>query len=106
MARAPVDLRTPGGRGVWVDRSPARRLSSPDEGPRAPAVWAPGNGPLWAWYEDAPSPEAFPTLAPTDRVLPQGWRCGPEDTTHAFGSRFASMVVRILRALRTSEGPV
>ena len=106
MARDPVDLRTPGGRGVWVDRSPARRLSYPDEGPRDPAVWATGNGHLLAWYEDAPSAEAFPTLAATDIVMPQVWRCLPEDTKHAFGSRFSQIVVRILRDLRTSEGTV
>ena len=106
MARDPVDLRTPGGRGVWVDRSPARRLSYADDSAGDPALWAARYGHLLAGHENAPSSAALPSPAATDLVMPQVWRCLPEDTKQAFGSQFSQIVVRGLRGLRTSEGTV
>ena len=106
MVSNPVDLGTPGGRGVWVDRSPARRLSSPDAGAGDPAGWAARHGHLLGWHEDAPSSAALLTHAATDLGMPQVWRFLPEDTKQAFGSRFSQIMVRVLRGLRTSEGIV
>src|ERR671924_1050088 len=45
-----VDLGTPGGRGVWLDRSPTRSLSYADDRTRAPALRAPRDGDLLAWH--------------------------------------------------------
>jgi hypothetical protein len=106
MARNPVDLRTPGGRGVWVDRSPARRLSSPHEGAGDPPVGAARHGDLLAGHEDTPSSATLPPHATIDLSMPQVWRCLPEGTKHAFGSRFSQIVVRVLRDLRTAEGTI
>jgi hypothetical protein len=105
MARDPVDLRTPGSRGIWVDRSPARMLSYPDDSPGDPAFRTARHGHLLARYEDASS-EALPTHAAPDIAMPQVWGCLPEDTKQAFGSRFSQIVVRVLHGLRTSEGRV
>jgi hypothetical protein len=106
MARDPVDLRTPGGRGVWVDRSPARELSYPDKSTGDPALGAPRHGHLLAWHDDTPSTEALPTPAAPDIGMPQVWGCLPEDAKQAFGSRFSQIVVRVIHGLRTSEGTV
>ena len=103
MAREPVDLRTPGSRGLWVDRSPARMLSSPDHSTGDPPRRAARQGHLWARHEDAAS-AALPTHAAPDLAMPQGWSCLPAETTPALGRRFSQMVVRVLHGLRTSEG--
>src|SRR2546422_10414410 len=95
MAREPVDLRTPGSRGLWVDRSPARMLSSPDPSTGDPPRRAARQGHLWARHEDAAS-AALPTHAAPDLAMPQGWSCVPAETTHALGRRFSQMVVRVL----------
>jgi hypothetical protein len=106
MARDPVNLRTPGGRGVWLDQSPARRLSSADDSAGDPTLWPPRHGRLLAGHADAPSSEALLTAAAPDLAMPQVWRGLPEETKQAFGSRFSQIVVRVLRGLRTSEGIV
>ena len=103
MAGYPVDLGTPSGRGVWVDRSSARLLSDPDEGTGAPPVWTAGDGDLLARHEGAPPPASLPTPAAHDLIMPHVWRFLPEDTKHAFGNRFSQIVVRALRGIRTSE---
>jgi hypothetical protein len=106
MARDPVDLRTPGGRGVWVDRSSTRSMSYSDDSAGDPAIRAARHGHLLAWHEGAPSSEALPAHAATDLIMPPVWRFLPEDTKQAFGTRFSQIVVRVLHGLRTSEGRV
>lgn len=106
MARAPVNFRTPGSRGVWVDRSPARRLSYADKRAGDPPLWAARHGHLLAGHAGASTSAALPILTATDVGMPQVWRCLPEDTNQAFGSRFSQLMVRVLRGLRTSEGTV
>src|SRR2546428_13894842 len=103
MARDPVDLRTPSGRGVWLDRSPARRLSHADDRTGDPARRAPRDGHLLAQHEGAPPPVLLSTQAAYDLAMPHVWRCLPEDTKQAFGSRFSQIAVRVLHGLRTSE---
>jgi hypothetical protein len=106
MARDPVDLGTPSGRGVWLDRPSARRLSYPDNSAGDPALWAARYSYLLAGHADAPSAEALPTHTATDIVMPQVWGYLPEDAKQAFGSRFSQIVVRVVHDLRTSEGSV
>lgn len=105
MARDPVDLRAPGSRGIWVDRSAARMLSYPDDSTRDPALRTARHSHLLARHADASS-AALPTPAALDIAMPQVWGCLPEDTKQAFGSRFSQIVVRVLHGLRTSEGSV
>jgi hypothetical protein len=102
VASNPVDLGTPGGRSVWLDRSPPRRVSDPANGPGALAIWAPRVGHLLARPEDAPR-AALPAQAAHDLGVHQVWCCLPEDTKHAFGSQFSQIVVRVLRGIRTWE---
>jgi hypothetical protein len=104
MARHPVDLRTPGGRGVWLDRSPAHRLSYANKGAGDPSVWVACHGYLLAGHEDTPSSETSLSHAAADLGMPQVWRCLPEEAKQALGSRFSQIMVRVLRGLRTSEG--
>src|SRR5690349_1621301 len=52
MAGDSIDLGTPSGCGVWLDRSPARRVSDADEPTGDPALRAPRDGYLLAGHEN------------------------------------------------------
>jgi len=103
MAGDSIDLGMPSGCGVWVDRSPARRVSDADDRPGDPARRAPGDGHLLAGPENAPPHASLSTSAAHDIVMPQVWGCLAEEAKQAFGNRFSQIVVRVLHGLRTAE---
>src|SRR5262249_45410952 len=98
-----VDLGTPGGRGLWLDRSPTRNLSDADDRTRAPALRAPRDGDLLAWHARPPSFPSLPNPTAEDVAMHQAWGVLSEETKHAFGTQFSHIIMRVLRGLQASK---
>jgi hypothetical protein len=102
MDSCTADLRTSGGRGVWLDRPATRDLSHPECGSGAPPERAGRDGHLLPWPASPPPHPPRPAAA-GEVAVPQVWEALPTAAKLAFGHRFSQLLVRSFRELLPHE---
>ncbi len=104
MVSRPVDIGTPSGSGLRLERPTGRESSSKAQHTGNPALWTARHGHILAEHEHPkPAQTLSQQVMPDDIALTQAWLLLPEETKGAFGHLFSRMAMRLLRSIPTSK---